>query len=63
VSTIILGAAAAVAVACPAHVLWQMRRGRRPSCAPVRSDESGVEALRQRQRDLHSRIAELNRRG
>jgi hypothetical protein len=59
-STGVLAIAAAAAVACPAPTLWQMRRGRRPSCASATRGRDDVAALRRRQHDLEARIAELS---
>jgi hypothetical protein len=59
-STVVFAAGAVAALACPAHMLWQMRRGRRASCMPAQPQENSVEALRRRQRDLEARIAELS---
>jgi len=37
------------ALVCPAHMLWQMRRGKQASCCgPTRRDELGELARRQR---------------
>jgi hypothetical protein len=46
---------AAVALACPLHMLWRMRRGRDPACHG-RGHESELESLRRRQQDLAARI-------
>jgi hypothetical protein len=59
-SIVVLVVAAAVSVACPAHMLLQMRRGRRPTCASATPSEDDVASLRRRQRDLEARIAELS---
>jgi hypothetical protein len=56
VSTTVAIAVAAVALACPAHMLWRMRQGRRACCSPARSDAA---ALRERQRELRARIDSL----
>ncbi|MGH2945285.1 MAG: hypothetical protein ACRDPC_03305 [Solirubrobacteraceae bacterium] len=56
-STAVAIAIAAVALACPAHMLWRMRQGRRACCSPARSDAPA--ALRERQRELGARIESL----
>jgi hypothetical protein len=57
VSRAVAIAVAAVALACPLHMLWRMRQGRRACCPPARG---GAEAaLRERQRELGARIESL----
>lgn len=55
---------AVAALACPAHMWWANRRGKRPLCCPPRRHtEEGpadVEALRARQREVEARLAELD---
>ena len=58
-STAVAIAIAAVALACPAHMLWRMRQGRRACCSPARSDAAAAAALRERQRELGARIDSL----
>jgi cell division protein FtsB len=62
-STTLLVAAAVVAgAACPLHMWWQQRTGRRAACGmPVRraASEHDVVALRARQQELAAQIAEL----
>ncbi len=58
-NVIVLAVVAAAAVACPVHMLWQMRRGRGATCGPAPSREHDIAAMRRRQRDLEARIAEL----
>ena len=44
------------ALACPAHMLWQMRRGKQAACcAPVRRDDLG--RLRAHQQALGQELA------
>ena len=44
------------ALACPAHMLWQRRRGKQAACCvPARRDELGE--LRARQRALSDELA------
>jgi hypothetical protein len=57
VNTAVVIAVAAVALACPLHMLWRMRQGRRACYPPARSDAAA--ALRERQRELGSRIESL----
>jgi hypothetical protein len=59
-STVLLAVVAAAAVACPVHMLCQMRRGRRTTCGRAPSRAHDVAAVRRRQRDLEARIAELS---
>lgn len=46
--------ALAVGLACPAHMLWNMRRGKRGCCAPAVDDAA---ALRERQARLAEDLA------
>jgi hypothetical protein len=57
VSSAVAIAVAAVALACPLHMLSRMRHGRRASSSPARSDAAG--ALRERQLELGARIESL----
>ncbi len=57
-STALLVLVVAAALACPLHMLWAMRRGKRAACCPPRRGDD-VEALRARQQAL---AAELTRR-
>jgi hypothetical protein len=59
-SAVVFAVAAGAAVACPAHMLWQMRRGRRAMCGPAPSQHDDVAAVRRRQGDLDARIAKLS---
>lgn len=55
--TTVLAAVVLVAVlACPAHMLWRMRRGKSPSCAP---DLSAVDELGRRQARLAEQVARM----
>ena len=52
-----------VALACPVHMWWANRRGKRAlCCAPRRQAEprADLDALRSRQREVEARIAELD---
>ena len=59
-NTVLLAVVAGAAVACPVHMLWQMRRGRGATCGPAPSREHDLAAVRRRQRDLEARIAEVS---
>lgn len=48
---------AALALACPLHMLWRVRQGRRGCCAPV--GRGAAAALRERRRELGARIESL----
>jgi len=57
VSTAAALVVAAVALACPLHMLWRARQGRRGCCPPARRD-TAVE-LREYHRALAERIESL----
>jgi hypothetical protein len=61
VSTAAAIVAAAIAVACPLHMLWRVRQGRRACCPPARP-AAAVE-LRERQRVLAERVEARTGRG
>jgi hypothetical protein len=61
VSTAAAIVVAGIALACPLHMLWHMRPGRRASCLPARGD--AVVELRERQRALAGRVDSRARRG
>jgi hypothetical protein len=48
---------AAVALACPAHMLWRMRRGRHAGCMPARVTADEVS---QRQTRLAEQVERLS---
>ena len=48
---------AALALACPLHMVWRVRQGRRGCCAPV--GRGAAAARRERQRELGARIESL----
>jgi hypothetical protein len=52
----------AAALACPLHMLWAMRRGKRPICCPTR-ERPDVDVPRDRQRALAARLAEATSAG
>ncbi len=60
-TTALLIVAIAAALTCPLHMLWAMRRGKRPLCCPPRRT-SDADALRERQRALAAQIAESTER-
>ena len=52
-----------VALACPLHMWWANRRGKRALCCPPRragDPGADLDALRARQREVEARIAELD---
>jgi hypothetical protein len=56
VTAALLVLAVPVALACPAHMWWQMRRGRLPgSCLPAGKDSAAV--LDRRQQALRAQLA------
>ena len=57
---VILGLAIAAGLACPLHMWWSQRRGRRAACsAPgVPSAESEIEVVLTRQAQLRTLVAE-----
>jgi hypothetical protein len=59
VSTVAAVVVAAVALACPLHMLWRGRQGRRACCAPAAHDATA--AVRARQRALAESIESLAR--
>jgi len=55
-TTTLLVAAVVAALACPLHMLWAMRRGKRAACCPP-GRASGLDGLGERQRALEALIA------
>lgn len=45
--------------ACPLHMWWQQRRGRRAGCCAARHEQPDLETLRARQEQLRTQIAEI----
>lgn len=55
-TTLLLILLVAAALVCPLHMLWAMRRGKRPACcAPRKTSE--IDVLRERQRVLAAQLA------
>ncbi|MDP9260090.1 MAG: hypothetical protein M3Q31_26540 [Actinomycetota bacterium] len=55
-TTVIAAFVFVVVLACPAHMLWQMGRGKSASCAPGRS---AVDEVGQRQAQLAEQVARM----
>lgn len=63
-TTVILAVAAAAGLACPAHMWWRMRRGKRAACCPATAGEDGAAVrLQRRQQALRQRLAGLDEEG
>jgi hypothetical protein len=59
VSTALLAVAVAAGLACPAHMAWQMRRGRRAPCCPAPRREDDAAELHRRQQALRANLDAL----
>ena len=57
-STAVAIVIAAAALACPLHMFWRIRQGRRAACCPPARGDAAA-ALRERQRELGARIESL----
>ena len=57
-STLLLAIVVIAGLACPIHMLWQTRRGRR-GCIGARGGDRRADAIRQRQRALDRQLAAL----
>ena len=55
-TTALLIVVVAAALVCPLHMLWAMRRGKRPACCPPRKTTE-IDVLRARQRVLAQQLA------
>ncbi len=60
-TTALLIVIVAAALVCPLHMLWAMRRGKRPLCCPPRKT-SEIDVLRGRQRVLAAQLAHAESR-
>ena len=63
-TTLFVAVAVIATAACPLHMWWQQRRGRRAICCPPSRTRApdDLEALRSRQEDLGRRVASLSAR-
>jgi hypothetical protein len=57
VSSAVAIVVAAIALACPLHMLWRLRHGRRACCPPAR--DGAAAGLGERQRALAARVDSL----
>ena len=49
------------ALACPVHMWWMNRRGRRAACCPERVDApTDLAALRRRREEIQARLVEID---
>jgi hypothetical protein len=61
--TLVLGIAAVAALACPLHMWWMHRRGRRAACCPPSEAGTRIESLEQlraRRAEVEARLAEFD---
>lgn len=57
-STLVLAIVVIAGLACPIHMLWQTRRGKR-GCISARGDDRRADDIRQCQRALDRQLAAL----
>lgn len=50
------------ALACPVHMWWMNRQGKRPACCPPRKDKQAMDitALRARRQEIDAQLAEFD---
>mgnify|MGYP000129582598 CR=1 FL=1 len=58
--TLLTGLVVVAALACPLHMWWMNRRGKRAACCPPRKDERPMDiaALRARRDEIEAQLAE-----
>lgn len=58
---LLIGLVAVAALACPLHMWWMDRRGKRAACCPPAGDDArtDVASLRARRREIEARLEEF----
>ena len=63
--TLLTGLVLVAVLACPVHMWWMNRRGKRPACCPPRKESApmDVTALRARRQEIEAQLAEFDVEG